>query len=219
MKQRRQHSTSTPKNHSSKGAANHQIQIIGGEYRSRKIAVIDAEGLRPTSSRVRETLFNWLQMTIPGSIVIDAFAGTGALGIEALSRGAKKAIFIEKDPIVFKKLQENITSLKIESERYLLLNTDSLKFLQASNPQLISHLKEIKESDTRCHLFLDPPFFADLYPELLAILAGSELLQTVTSLSIEFPIKLTFATESALSPLEAFREMKTKESLLQLYRR
>lgn len=219
MKQRRHHSTSTPKNHSSKGAANHQIQIIGGEYRSRKIAVIDAEGLRPTSSRVRETLFNWLQMTIPGSIVIDAFAGTGALGIEALSRGAKKAIFIEKDPAVFKKLRENITSLNIEPERYLLLNNDSLQFLQATNPQLITLLTEIHESDTRCHLFLDPPFFADLYPELLAIIAGSELLKTVTSLSIESPVQFTFATQSAFTPLEAFREMKTKESLLQLYRR
>lgn len=218
MKQRRHHAASHRKNHASKGTIDHQIQIIGGEYRSRKIAVIDAEGLRPTASRVRETLFNWLQMTIPGSIVIDAFAGTGALGIEAISRGAKKAIFIEKDPVVFKKLRENISNFKIPPEKYLLFNSDSLQFFQASNPRLIAILEEIKETGARSHLFLDPPFFAGIYPELLALLTASELLHTITSLSIESPIKLTFATESALAPLKADREIKTKESLLQLYR-
>lgn len=219
MKQRRHHLAANTKSHLAKGKAPHQVQIIGGEYRSRKIEVIDAEGLRPTASRVRETLFNWLQMTIPGSIVIDAFAGTGALGIEALSRGAKKAIFIEKDPIVFKTLQKNITHLQIDPEKYRLLNTDSLQFLHSSNPQLQSILTEINASDTRCHLFLDPPFFAGLYPELLTLLTDSELLRASSSLSIELPIKLTFATESPLAPLKVDRELKTKESLLQLYRR
>lgn len=213
MKQRRKHSTSTAKN------ANHQIQIIGGEYRSRKIDVIDADGLRPTAARVRETLFNWLQMTIPGSIVIDAFAGTGALGIEALSRGAKKAIFIEKDPTVFKKLQENIATLKVPVEKYILINTDCLQFLQADHPQLITILDEIKTTDSRCHLFLDPPFFAGFYPELLAILKVNGLLNQITSLSIESPLKSAVDTASALVPFEMYREMKTKESLLQFYRR
>ncbi|UNM96175.1 16S rRNA (guanine(966)-N(2))-methyltransferase RsmD [Ignatzschineria rhizosphaerae] len=197
---------------------NHQIQIIGGEYRSRKIEVIDADGLRPTSSRVRETLFNWLQMIIPGSIVIDAFAGTGALGIESLSRGAKKAIFIEKDPTVFKTLKENITHLKIPKEKFILLNTDGLKFLQ-DDAQLQSILKETPAADTRCHLFLDPPFFAGFYPELLATLSKSELLHQITSLSIESPLKLAVSAASTLTPLELHREMKTKESLLQLYRK
>lgn len=196
---------------------NHQIQIIGGEYRSRKIAVIDAEGLRPTSSRVRETLFNWLQTIIPGAIVIDAFAGTGALGIEALSRGAKKAIFIEKDLAVFRKLQENIAQLKIPTEKVLLLNMDGLKFLQNDNTQLQAVLKEVKTLQSRLHLFLDPPFFAGFYPELLTTLKENELLQFTTSLSIESPLKSVIDTASSLSPLEFYREMKTKESLLQLY--
>ena len=66
----------------------HKIRIIGGEHRSRQIEVIDAEGLRPTSSRMRETLFNWLQFDVMGHSCLDLFAGSGALGIEALSRGA-----------------------------------------------------------------------------------------------------------------------------------
>lgn len=213
MKQRRQHPTSSAKN------ATHQIQIIGGEFRSRKISVIDADGLRPTASRVRETLFNWLQTIIPGSIVIDAFAGTGALGIEALSRGAKKAIFIEKDPAVFRQLQANIAALKIPADKALLLNQDGLKFLQTDNPQLQPIIAEIAANDTRCHLFLDPPFFAGFYPELLATLKASELLDQITSLSIESPVKSAIDTANALIPLEMYREMKTKESLLQFYRR
>lgn len=197
---------------------NHQIQIIGGEYRSRKIAVMDADGLRPTSSRVRETLFNWLQNIIPGSIAIDAFAGTGALGIEAISRGARKVIFIEKDPAVFRKLQENIQLLKIPREKYELLNMDSIRFFEENHPQLTAFIQEVQASECRAHLFLDPPFFADLYPELLSALQNHELLQSLTSLSIESPLKLSVDTASALAPLQAFREMKTKESVLQFYR-
>ncbi len=212
MKQHRQHKTSSTKN------STHQIQIIGGEFRSRKINVIDADGLRPTAARVRETLFNWLQTIIPGSIVIDAFAGTGALGIEALSRGAKKAIFIEKDPAVFKQLQANITALKIPAEKALLLNQDGLKFLQTDHPQLQAIMAEVTANDTRCHLFLDPPFFAGFYPELLATLKVGELLNQITSLSIESPVKSAIDTANALTPLTMHREMKTKESLLQFYR-
>lgn len=197
----------------------HAIQIIGGEFRSRKIEVIDADGLRPTASRVRETLFNWLQNIIPGAIVIDAFAGTGALGIEALSRGAKKAIFIEKDPQVFKTLQANLHSLKIPAERYTLIKGNSLQFLEADNPILSKVLELVEETGARLHLFLDPPFFHNLYPELLKTLTQNPLLTQVTSISIESPLKVPFNTLDALHPLNPFRTMKTKESLLEFYRR
>lgn len=198
----------------------HAIQIIGGEYRSRKIEVVDADGLRPTSSRVRETLFNWLQTIIPGAIVIDAFAGTGALGIEALSRGAKKAIFIEKDAAVFKTLQANIRLLKIPEERVVLVKGNTLGALDPDNlaPAIMTAIREIEENGTRCHLFLDPPFFHDLYPELLKTLTHHPLLSLLTSLSIESPLKARIETASALNPLSQFRTMKTKESLLEFYR-
>ena len=74
-----------------------KVRIIGGRWRGTRLAVPDAPGLRPTSDRARETLFNWLQPALPGARVLDLFAGTGALGIEALSRGAAEALLVERD--------------------------------------------------------------------------------------------------------------------------
>ncbi|GGZ92336.1 16S rRNA (guanine(966)-N(2))-methyltransferase RsmD [Ignatzschineria ureiclastica] len=197
----------------------HAIQIIGGEYRSRKINVIDADGLRPTASRVRETLFNWLQLTIPGAIVIDAFAGSGALGIEALSRGAKKAIFIEKDPAVYRQLQANLNTLKIPESRYTLLPMSALEFLKQDplHPEMEACLTAIEEEGLRSHLFLDPPFHHNLYSEIFNLLQGHPLTEHLTSLSLEMPHKLPLQAASFL-PLKEAREMKTKESRLYLFR-
>lgn len=197
----------------------HAVQIIGGEYRSRKIEVIDADGLRPTSSRVRETLFNWLQNITPGAIVIDAFAGSGALGIEALSRGAKKAIFIEKDASVVKTLKANLERLKVPTERYNVIKGDSLACLQADSPALQEVLQMAESLATRVHLFLDPPFHHGLYAPLLTLLKENPLLNYVTSISIESPLQERINTAEALQPLVQFRSMKTKESLLEFYRR
>lgn len=195
----------------------HAVQIIGGEYRSRKIEVIDADGLRPTASRVRETLFNWLQISIPGSIIIDAFAGTGALGIEALSRGAKRAIFIEKDANVFRTLAQNLRTLKVPEERYQLIKGSALEALTPGS-HLHQALLEQLPQYPRQHLFLDPPFFHELYTPLLTILEGNPILSNLSSLSLEMPVKATFDLEKALTPLTPSREMKTKESKLFLYR-
>lgn len=195
----------------------HAVQIIGGEYRSRKIEVIDADGLRPTASRVRETLFNWLQISIPGSIIIDAFAGTGALGIEALSRGAKRAIFIEKDANVFRTLAQNLRTLKVPEERYQLIKGSALEALTTGS-NLHQALLEQLPQYPRQHLFLDPPFFHELYTPLLTILEGNPILSNLSSLSLEMPVKATFDLEKALTPLQLSREMKTKESKLFLYR-
>lgn len=79
------------------GKPSGSVRIIAGEWRGRKLPVLDKPGLRPTSDRVRETLFNWLQGVTPGAKVLDLFAGTGALGFEALSRGAASATLLEKD--------------------------------------------------------------------------------------------------------------------------
>lgn len=195
----------------------HAVQIIGGEYRSRKIEVIDADGLRPTASRVRETLFNWLQISIPGSIIIDAFAGTGALGIEALSRGAKRAIFIEKDANVFRTLAQNLRTLKVPEERYQLIKGSALEALTPGS-NLHQEILEQLPQYPRQHLFLDPPFFHELYTPLLTILEGNPILSNLSSLSLEMPVKANFNLETTLAPLQLSREMKTKESKVFLYR-
>ncbi len=89
-----------------------QIRIIGGQWRGRKLSVLALEGLRPTTDRVKETLFNWLQFELPNARVLDAFAGTGSLGLEALSRGASEVVFVEKSPAASKQLNENIATLQ-----------------------------------------------------------------------------------------------------------
>lgn len=130
-----------------------RVRLIGGDFRGRKLPVRTAEGLRPTSDRMRETLFNWLQFEIPGMQCLDAFAGTGALGLEALSRGAAQVDFLELDAQNAKQLQQNLQTLKIENAQ--LNQTDSLQWLQQSCT---------KPYDL---IFLDPPFEKGLMQPVL----------------------------------------------------
>src|SRR6185437_16727876 len=89
-----------------------QIRIIGGEWRGRKIKVPDIQDLRPTPDRVRETLFNWLSNIVPGAYCLDAFAGSGALGFEALSRGAKHVVMVDASLEVVSLLKEELVVFK-----------------------------------------------------------------------------------------------------------
>jgi 16S rRNA (guanine966-N2)-methyltransferase len=130
-----------------------QIRIIGGDFRGRKLPVRSAEGLRPTSDRMRETLFNWLQFDIAGMTCLDVFAGTGALGLEAVSRGAAQVDFLELDAHNAKQLQQNIQTLKIDHAT--LKQTDSLQWLQ----QACSKPYDL--------IFLDPPFGKGLMQPVL----------------------------------------------------
>lgn len=93
-----------------------RIRVIGGTLRNSRIEVPDLPGLRPTSDRVRETLFNWLQPVIQGALCLDLFAGTGALGIEALSRGAAAVTFVEREPRLAAALKANLARLKVTGD-------------------------------------------------------------------------------------------------------
>jgi len=121
-----------------------QVRVIGGEWRGRKLPVPNAEGLRPTPDRVRETLFNWLQFTLAGKNCLDAFTGSGALAVEALSRGAGKVTALERDIKVTKQLSGILASLA--GERLTLVNTDTLSWLEQQPVQAFDVV------------FLDPPF-------------------------------------------------------------
>ena len=121
-----------------------QLRIIGGIWRSRKLPVADVEGLRPTPDRVRETLFNWLTGWVADARCLDAFSGTGALGLEALSRGASEALFLEYSPKAAQTLKSNLQTLRSENAR--VEQTDALQWL--SRPAL----------QTYNLVFLDPPF-------------------------------------------------------------
>src|SRR5579875_214991 len=104
-----------------------RIRIIGGTLRNSKLEVPDMPGLRPTPERVRETLFNWLQPVMEGAKCLDLYAGTGALGIEALSRGASSATFVEREPRLATALKANLARLKTAGE---VVGDDASRYLR-----------------------------------------------------------------------------------------
>jgi len=125
-----------------------KVRIIGGLWRSRLLSVLDLPGLRPSTDRIRETLFNWLGQDLSGLRCLDLFAGTGALGFEAASRNAEMVVLLEKDKKAYANLQANLKLLISTpvSGAVEILNKDSLEFLK-QQADLSSNL-----------IFIDPPF-------------------------------------------------------------
>jgi 16S rRNA (guanine966-N2)-methyltransferase len=129
-----------------------KVRIIGGAYRGRRIAVPERRDLRPTPDRVRETLFNWLGQTLEEKRCLDLFAGSGALGFEAASRGAARVVMVENDRTVFSHLQK--TLVLIRAKQVDLVLADAFDYL--------------KKTDERFDVvFLDPPFRQNALPGLL----------------------------------------------------
>ncbi len=148
-----------------KGSSN-RIRIIGGEWRSRQLPFIEVPGLRPTPDRVRETLFNWLQGKIATSRCLDLFAGSGAIGFEALSRYAAEVVLVEKHTKVAQQLRDNLASLKIEGERRAtIVNKDAIKYLGEA-------------AEAFDIIFLDPPYRKGLLPKVLQQIVSRSLLST-----------------------------------------
>jgi 16S rRNA (guanine966-N2)-methyltransferase len=132
-----------------------RVRIIGGLWRSRLISFPAGEGVRPTPDRVRETLFNWLGQDLTGKICLDLFAGSGALGFEAASRGARRVVMVERDPESFKALQASCA--RLDATAVQLKRADALEFLKGDRSQY----------DV---IFLDPPFGGGYWPQLLPFL-------------------------------------------------
>lgn len=143
------------KKNNHKQPAAQQLRIIGGEWRGRKLSFTPEEGLRPTLDRFRETLFNWLMFDVEGSTCLDLFAGSGALGLEALSRGASKVDFIELSQHAAKQIQQHLNTLNCNRGR-----------VHCSNG--LNWLKQHKGSFDL--VFLDPPFHKGLLEEVLEML-------------------------------------------------
>ena len=133
--------------------------------------------MRPTSGKTRETLFNWLQFDIDGKTILDPFTGTGALGIEAISRGAEKVYFIEKNFKVYNILKSNLKIL--DSSQYKLINQDSLVHLEKEN---------LKPFDI---VFLDPPFNQGLLPDILTLISKKKLINSKSKIYVESEYALT----------------------------
>ena len=178
-----------------------QVRIIGGRWRNTRLPVADAEGLRPTSDRARETLFNWLAPMLPGARVLDLFAGSGALGLEAISRGARAAVLVERD-------RRQCDTLRAIAQRLpggdavQVVHDDALAFLA-------------KPTQERFDLvFVDPPFDADLWEPALAQL--DPLVSDDALLYLETPLHRN------IQPGEGWRlhrEGSTRDARHALYRR
>ena len=152
------------------------LRIIGGRWRGRKLLFPAVEGLRPTPDRVRETLFNWLQTTIGGTRCLDLFAGSGALGFEAASRGADKVILVEQNRQAVDQLRNHVQTLsaiqcsvvKQSAQQYLLGDPDPFDVV-----------------------FIDPPYSADLWTECAQQLVQGGWLKKGTQIYLECPRRNT----------------------------
>ncbi|MEZ5583766.1 MAG: 16S rRNA (guanine(966)-N(2))-methyltransferase RsmD [Candidatus Competibacteraceae bacterium] len=132
-----------------------QLRVIGGQWRGRRLNFPALNGLRPTPDRVRETLFNWLSPVIEGARCLDLFAGSGALGIEALSRGAREVVFVERHPRAASCLWENLLGLGVTASQ--VLQKDALTWLDG-------------DSEPFDVVMLDPPFYQGLIGPVCAAL-------------------------------------------------
>jgi len=148
------------------------FRVIAGEWRSRRLSFPEVDGLRPTTDRVRETLFNWLSPTISGAYVLDLFSGSGALGFEALSRGAQEATFIEKDSLAYRSLNNNILELNA-GVRATVIQADALAWLDHYT------------GSTYDLIFLDPPFRQNLLEPAIEGLVRAHVLSTGTLIYLE----------------------------------
>ncbi|WP_261816261.1 16S rRNA (guanine(966)-N(2))-methyltransferase RsmD [Vibrio gallicus] len=152
---------SISKNTSKSRAGSGSIRIISGLWRGRKLPVHDAEGLRPTTDRVKETLFNWVAMDIPHSRCLDLFAGSGGLGFEAASRQASMVTMLELNKQAHTQLKKNISTLNASNIE--AFNKDSLQFLQS-------------QGEPYDVVFIDPPFRKGLLEETITLLENNNWL-------------------------------------------
>ena len=178
-----------------------KVRIIGGQWRGTRLAVAAATGLRPTSDRVRETLFNWLMPVLPGARVLDLFAGSGALGLEAVSRGAAAAVLVERDPALASALREVAARLP-GGNAVNVAQADALGWL-AAQPDAGFDLA-----------FVDPPFDAGLWDAVLPLLLPK--LTPGAWLYIESPLAFV---PSLGGGWQLHREGSTREARYALYRR
>lgn len=176
------------------------VRIIGGAWRNTRLPVADVDGLRPTSDRVRETLFNWLIPALPGARVLDAFAGSGALGLEAVSRGAASAVLVERDRTLCEGLAAIVTRLAA-GDRVQVVQSDALAWL-AAQPDAAFDIA-----------FVDPPFAGALWD--VALPAIDRVLSGDAWLYVEAPADRTVV----LPGWHAHREGATRDVRYVLLRR
>ena len=164
-----------------KNSAAGDVRIIGGQFKRRSVSFIDAEGLRPTPDRLRETLFNWLIADIHDAQVLDSCAGSGVLGFEALSRGAAHTTFIEINPAQSNMLRQSAEQLRLSANTYQIIQGTAEQVLTQN--QTLPHHFDI--------VFIDPPYAQDLWQPILMALIKKSLISTETLIYLEADKDLT----------------------------
>lgn len=148
------------------------MRIISGKYKGQQLNNFSADHIRPTTDRVKETLFNILQNDLPGTRVLDLFSGTGNLGIEALSRGAKEVMFVESHPKSLEIIHKNLAKLEV-TEPYSIQNKDVIRFLQKP-PEGVFDI-----------IFADPPFTKQMADEVMLTVSQCSIFGDHTIMAIE----------------------------------
>jgi len=148
-----------------------KLRIIGGKWRGRRLDFLAAEGLRPTGDRIRETLFNWVQASLPGCRCLDLFAGSGSLGLEAASRGAAEVVLVDSNPGVCKLLKSHVELLGA-GEQVRVVHADAMDHLA-------------KSPDQYDLVFLDPPFGESMLAPVLAMIQEQACMRSAGLIYIE----------------------------------
>ncbi len=188
-----------------KRVANNSLRIIGGTWRSRRLQFIDSPKIRPTPDRVRETLFNWLANDIKDSVCLDLFAGSGALGFEAMSRGADRVMLVEEDARIAAMLSEQ--KELFDAQEIEIKNQNALTYLPNANQQYDL-------------IFLDPPFYSDLLEKVIPIILKQKLLNANGLIYVESAAqqKTIQSLEILLETLYCIREKVSGEVSYALYK-
>lgn len=186
------------------------MRIVAGKYGSRSIRSLRGMALRPTSDRLRETLFNILGPTVEGAFFVDVYAGTGAVGIEALSRGADEVIFIEKHAAAVTLIQRNLSELEI-TDGFEILAKDAVKGLD-----LLAN-RRFGGAVQADFIFLDPPYAdREEYDRVLEFLDRSHLLARNARVIVEHARRMTLPAQ--FTRLELSRTVEQGDTCLSFYR-
>lgn len=191
----------TPTSNPNRNTGPGRVRIVGGRWRGTRLEVPDVAGLRPTSDRVRETLFNWLQPVLPGARVLDLFAGTGALGFEAVSRGAASAVLVEREIALADALAA--TAARLSGGDAVMVRRGDAVSTAAALPAGSIDIA-----------FVDPPFAADLWMRAFAALTPA--------LAADAWMYVESMAERPAQPgpgWQLHREVQTREAHCALYRR
>ncbi|MEZ5458620.1 MAG: 16S rRNA (guanine(966)-N(2))-methyltransferase RsmD [Steroidobacteraceae bacterium] len=171
-----------------RGGASQQLRVIGGAWRGRRWRFASNPALRPTPDRVRETLFNWLAPRLPGARCLDLFAGSGALGIEALSRGAQHVVFIDDDAASAAALRELLATWPAPSFGATQPDPARAEVLHADALRWVARPRGAQQSPFDI-VFLDPPFATDVLARCLSLLEQQDWLAPDAQVYVECPAR------------------------------